>query len=319
MHLHYQETCQARRFMASCGTPHVSFTPPGEHIGLDSLADSSPPGQAKGFGQCKDRVMSGASTIKPRTSSKNLVESRPRVTGCHIKETKQIHTKWRIKGTDNWGVASHWWPHVQPNDLGSGICHLTLPPESFAFTAQKRGKTWVWRLIMSMIISPTFSCLFSHDCGAPLFHVIQILCCGMPGMSRPVRMSAFLHLCCMYMSACACPCPRPHACPCPSIYVHVHVSLSLSTSVYLQVRMSMSACPCLVAGHCWGTCGTSGTCTARWPRSRRSSNYFGEACSNGGCQNKNLNKFIHVHVVSVHYIVLCVFSHVSFSGCSIVP
>lgn len=74
MHLHYQETCQARRFMASCGTPHVSFTPPGEHIGLDSLADSSPPGQAKGFGQCKERVMSGASTIKPRRSSKNLVK-----------------------------------------------------------------------------------------------------------------------------------------------------------------------------------------------------------------------------------------------------
>ena len=58
----------------SCRTPHVSFTPPGEHIGLDSLADNSPPGQAKGFGQCKDRVMSGASTIRPQTSSKALVK-----------------------------------------------------------------------------------------------------------------------------------------------------------------------------------------------------------------------------------------------------
>ena len=67
--------------MASSCTPHVSFTAPGEHIGLDSLADISPPGQAKGFGQCNDRVMSCTSTIKPRTSDSD--ESRPSVTGCH--------------------------------------------------------------------------------------------------------------------------------------------------------------------------------------------------------------------------------------------
>ena len=41
---------------------------------MDSLADNSPPGQAKGFGQCKDRVMLRASTIKPWTSNKNPVK-----------------------------------------------------------------------------------------------------------------------------------------------------------------------------------------------------------------------------------------------------
>ena len=111
-----RETCQAWRFMASCCTPHVSFTPPGEHIGLDSLADNSPPGQAKGFGQCNDRVMSGASTIKPRTSSKNSDEGRPSVTGCTMSRRAQALCMKSNQGS----CGRPWWCISRPHQGNRG-------------------------------------------------------------------------------------------------------------------------------------------------------------------------------------------------------
>ena len=118
--------------MASCRTPHVSFTPPESHIGLDSLADSSPPGQAKGFGQCKDRVMSGASTIKPWTSSKNPAENRL-VHWCYrmsqdvTKSTSSLHGK--QPGLMWTAVAVHFAaPSGQPRHCCQLVSFSTVTP-----------------------------------------------------------------------------------------------------------------------------------------------------------------------------------------------
>ena len=53
----------------------------------------------------------------------------------------------------DWGVAGHCFPHVNQDDLGPSICHLTLTPMSHWYNVRKPGKTMILGSIASRIIT----------------------------------------------------------------------------------------------------------------------------------------------------------------------